>query len=104
ESGHVLLVGETIAWLVATVVARCGPIAAEIHTGAEAPPGARQDDRARRAVCRDPTQLDVQRLAQLRGHRVQLVGPVQRELADLARRFLDEQRWGHCRHPMSWRA
>src|SRR5262249_17900200 len=47
-------------------------------------------------------QLDMQGLAQLRGHRVQLLGPVERELADLRRRLIHQQGRGHGLHPMSW--
>ncbi len=95
ELGHVLLVVEAVAGQVAFVVGRRGAVAAQVDAGAEAAAGAGQDHRATGALQGDPAQLHVQRLAQLGGHRVELIGPVERELNDVRGGFLDEHQWGH---------
>jgi hypothetical protein len=91
----VLLVGEAVARLVLAVVVRRGAVAAEVHAGAEAAPGAGQDDRATRALGGDPAQLHVQRLAQLGRHGVELIGPVECQLGDVRGGLLDEHELGH---------
>ena len=92
EPRHVLLIGEPVARLVAAVVAGRGAVAVEVKPGAEATPCAGEDHRAAASLGRDPAQLDVQRLAQLGGHRVELLGPVERELHNVRRGFLDEHK------------
>ena len=57
-------------------------VALQVEADAERAPRAGQDDGAARAVGGDPVELVVERLAELGGHRVELVGPVEREHAD----------------------
>ena len=79
------------------VVARRRAVPVQVEARAEAAPGAGEDHGADRALGRDPAQLDVQRLAQLGGHRVQLLGAVENQATNVRRGLLDEQRGGHRR-------
>jgi hypothetical protein len=72
----------------------------QVDARAEAASGAGEDHRAARALGGDPAQLDVQRLAQLGVHGVELLGPVERELHDVASGLLDEYQLGHRGNPM----
>jgi hypothetical protein len=72
----VFLVSEPVAGLVAAVVPRGVAISTKVEAGTETSSGAGQDDRAASTLGSRRAQLPSQRFAQLRGHRIQLLGPV----------------------------
>jgi len=85
----VLLVGEPVARFVASVILRRGAIAMQIESRAEAAAGTGQYHRATGALRGGRAQLAVQRLAQLAGHRVELLGAIEREPAYVGDRLID---------------
>ena len=86
-----LLVGEPVARLVRAVVLGRGAVAVQVEARAEAAARAREDRRAARALAGEREELIVQRLAQLGSHRVELLGAVERQPADVLGRLVYEQ-------------
>src|ERR1035437_1450994 len=97
QGGHVLLFAQPVAGLVAAVVAGGRAVAVQVQARAEAAARAGQDDRATGAVDRGPAQLLVELLAELRGHRVELIRPVESEPANVRCGLVYEQGCGHRR-------
>ncbi|HWW89732.1 MAG TPA: hypothetical protein VNY35_03000 [Solirubrobacteraceae bacterium] len=89
QRGHVLLVCEPIARLVAAVVCGRCSVPVQVEAGAEPPAGAGEDERATRALDGRPAQLLVQLLAQLGGHRIEMLRSVERDPAHVRSRLVD---------------
>ena len=79
-------------------VSRRGSIAAQIDARAEAAACAGQDHRADAALGGDAGESADERLAELRGHRVEPVGPVHGQPAHVRCGIIDEQHGRHRRH------
>jgi hypothetical protein len=87
----VLLVGQAIPGRIGAVVPRRPSIPSKIDTGAEPSSHSSQNHDPARPVAGDAPQLHVQRFAQLRIHRIQLIGTVHRQLHDMRGWLLSNQ-------------